>query len=392
MLSRLVQQHVRQNSRRWLTTTTTTTNTTASSQAFRPRRRPNSLYRPLKAPGPSAIAIASKGETTSEESGVNNKDKDKDKAVNFDDIDFDSMDNLERHFGSNMANILRERKRSQRLGGEISTEEYLQMADYMTAAPESLEEMQIERRALAMEAWDEEDHSEFVKELDRKIESLQYEQFELGDSEHEEESAKVLNVRDELMKKLENHRREADNAVDAIGEQIDPLQLVHGQWGESIIRVDRVQKVQRGGTLVRYRALVIGGNARGCAGFGIGKANSPQEATMAASRMCKRNIFFVDRHAGAGLVRDLAGRHNSCKVILLAVSPFYGLHGHPLICDLLLYFGIADCTAKSHGNRNQYNVIKATVKALCTHESLEEISKRRGKRLMNLERAHELQI
>lgn len=170
------------------------------------------------------------------------------------------------------------------------------------------------------------------------------------------------------------------------------FQFVLLHRAEMVIRVDRVQKVQKGGTRVRYRALVIGGNCKGCAGFGIGKANSPQEATANAARMCKRNIFFVDRYKGTALTKHLAGRHNSCKVILRAVEPNRGLFGHPLVCDILLFFGITDCTAKTHGNRNQYNVVRSTFKALMTHESLEEVALKRGKRLMNLEQARRLQI
>ena len=161
---------------------------------------------------------------------------------------------------------------------------------------------------------------------------------------------------------------------------------------EMVVRTDRVQKVQRGGTMLRYKALVIGGNANGCAGFGIGKAATPPEALKLASRQCRRNIFFVDRHMGTSLTTDLAGRHNSCKVILRAVNRNFGLHGHPLVCDILLYFGITDCTAKTFGNRNQYNVVYATFKALLTHESLEQIAWKRGKRLMNLARSNRLQI
>ena len=159
-----------------------------------------------------------------------------------------------------------------------------------------------------------------------------------------------------------------------------------------VIRLDPVQKVQRGGTLLRYRALVVGGNTNGCAGFGIAKAKTPPEALAMASRNCRRNIFFVDRHKGSSLTRDLAGRHNSCKVILRAVDPHFGLHGHPLVCDILLYFGISDCTAKTFGNRNQYNVVRATFKALMTHENMEQIALKRGRRLMNLERVKRLQI
>ena len=144
--------------------------------------------------------------------------------------------------------------------------------------------------------------------------------------------------------------------------------------------------------MVRYRALVIGGNTNGCAGFGVAKANAPNEATAAASRMAKRNIFFIDRYMNSGITSDLVGKHNSCKVHLRSVHPNRGLKGHPLILEILKHFGISDCSAKSHGNRNIYNVVRATFKAICTHESMEDIALKRGKRLMNLERAKRLQI
>jgi small subunit ribosomal protein S5 len=144
--------------------------------------------------------------------------------------------------------------------------------------------------------------------------------------------------------------------------------------------------------MVRYRCLVVGGNTQGCAGFGIGKAHSPREATDIALKMCKRNIFFMDRYQGAGLSRDLVGKHNSCRVTLRAVEPNKGLNGHPLVMDILTYFGITDCVAKSHGNRNIFNVVRATFKAIMTHESMEEIALKRGKRLLNIERAARLQI
>jgi small subunit ribosomal protein S5 len=74
------------------------------------------------------------------------------------------------------------------------------------------------------------------------------------------------------------------------------------------------------------------------------------------------------------------------------VSPDYGLHGHPLIVEILKYAGISDACGKSHGNRNPYNVVYATFKALMTHESLEEIAMKRGKKLLNLQRARRLGI
>lgn len=157
-----------------------------------------------------------------------------------------------------------------------------------------------------------------------------------------------------------------------------------------IVRTDRVQKVLRGGTMQRFRSLVIGGNTNGCAGFGIGKAYSPSDATESAVRMSKRNVFFVDRYQNSGINSDLIGKHNSCRVILRSVKSNYGLRGHPLILEILKMFGISNCGAKSHGNRNVYNIVYATFKALCTHESIHDVALKRGKRLINLEKAKKL--
>jgi ribosomal protein S5 len=146
----------------------------------------------------------------------------------------------------------------------------------------------------------------------------------------------------------------------------------------------------RGGRIESYRALVIGGNLRGCGGFGIGKAFEPEDAVEIASRMARRNIFFVDRYRGRGLTRDLTGRHNSCKVYLRATDN--GLRGNPLCREILKLFGITNAVAKAHGSRIHANVVRATFKALLTHESLDEIAMKRGLRLINLQKAKRLRI
>ena len=114
--------------------------------------------------------------------------------------------------------------------------------------------------------------------------------------------------------------------------------------GEMLIRTDRVCKMWRGGRIESYRALVIGGNLRGCGGFGVGKAFEPEDAVEIACRMARRNIFFVDRYRNRGLTRDLVGRQNSCKVYLRATDN--GLRGNPLSCEILKLMGYYQCRGK----------------------------------------------
>lgn len=125
-------------------------------------------------------------------------------------------------------------------------------------------------------------------------------------------------------------------------------------------------------------------------GFGVGKATDALEAVAQASKKTKRNIFFIDRYQGDGITCDLAGKHNNCKVVLRATDN--GLRGNELIREILKRIGITNVAAKAYGKRNLYNVVYATFKALLTHESIEDISLKRGKRLMSLDKAKRLQI
>jgi small subunit ribosomal protein S5 len=258
----------------------------------------------------------------------------------------------------------------------LDYENVLRDFNALVAPRGSTEALIAERRAL-LEMETEEEREEYINSLEKRIDEARIKHYGLGDEDLPEREE------DELFQ--DEEQRELDLLE---GCDIKP----HHDWSETVIRVDRVQKVTKGGTILRYRCLVVGGNTKGFAGFGIGKANGPQEAAALASRLCKKNIFFTPRYLGSGLTHDLIGKHNSCRVYLRAVPPGYGLRGHDLIQEILSAFGISDCCAKSHGNRNIYNVVYATFKALLTHESIEDIAMKTGKRLINLERAKRLQL
>ena len=165
-----------------------------------------------------------------------------------------------------------------------------------------------------------------------------------------------------------------------------------GDWAETIVKVDRVQKVTRGGVIMKYRSLVVAGNNKGAGGYGVGKGESPREALLLASRDARRSLVFVDRYEGTALTSDCVGKHNGCKVVIRAVPPGYGMKAGRLVREILLQFGISDASAKAYGNRNPYSVVRATMKALKGHEGLEVIARKRGKRIMSLKRAKRLQI
>lgn len=353
-------------------------------------------------------------------------DPDTGEAMGVDEGGEGTADPLANEFGPVAAEAIRAHLHMSRRGGGEDVESMMRSIDRFTAASGSTQDLALTRRAktdsrefFELGGLEEDFESEpvdlddvdisfgkkssqnldeeaWLKELDRMIEEEQYTDLELGSLESMEPDAEAEEDVEERRRKMSPRERESEEETDHIMEMIkrgdDPNQEAFGPWSETTVRVDRVQKVERGGTTVRYRALLIGGNGNGAAGFGIGKAVSPNEAIVKASKHCKRNVFYIDRCMGSGLSYDLAGKHNSCRVFMRSVRPDYGLKGHPLICEILKYAGVTDATTKSHGNRNVFNVVYATFKALMTHESLEDIALKRGKKFLNLQRARRLEI
>lgn len=352
------------------------------SRGFRPRRRADQKYRPIKA-GSKEIRDTSPG---------NNH-----KFVNLDTAVENPKDDLDASFGRLGGEFVRQLQKQRAKAQELkvplddNVDDSLRMMDYFLSQQGSIEDLVGERRALAEDFDTEEEREEFLAELaqmevddrnkDMNVDNQSPTWLDKAAKKYGS-SAKIFSALDEDDETLEQDK---DPEV-----YLDPNQLAHGDWSEMLIQVDRNIKLWRGGRLESYRALVIGGNMNGCGGFGIGKSTDPIEAVNKASRICKRNIFFVERYQGNGLTRDLAGKQNSCKLIIRATDN--GLRGNALVREILKRFGITNAVSKAHGNRSVYNVVHATFKALMTHESLEEIALKRGKRIVSLDRAMRLQI
>ena len=344
------------------------------STKYRPRRRQSPEYRPLQ-----PTKKKRKGWLAS----------DKAKQVDLDQIS--GLTNpLDAEFGPHGADVLRRIRKDtfqHRPGNTDEAEEELRIMDYFTAEDGSTEELVAERRMLS-EAFDNEaDRKAFMEEVNKLLEkgrlysdSLEDEDYTTKDKDSVVVSEFMENLRDEY---------EVDEDEDP-ETRILPNQLAFGEWSEMLVTVDRNTKLWRGGRLESYRALVIGGNLNGCAGFGVAKADDPLRAVDMASRHCKRNIFFIDRYQNDGLTGDLVGKQNSCTVQIRATDN--GMRGNPLVREILKRFGVTNAAAKALGRRSPWNVVRATFKAILTHDSIEDIALKRGKRIVSVERAMRMQV
>ena len=259
------------------------------------------------------------------------------------------------------------------------------MMDYYLAESGSLEDLVGERRALSKDFDNEQERMEYLSWLSRLEDEDRRSNMRLDPPEVMSKTETLFSPYADSGEDEEEDNEDRDPEI-----YLDPNQLAHGDWSQMLVTVDRNVKLWRGGRLESYRALVVGGNMNGCGGFGFGKATEAFDAVNVAARVCKRNIFFVERYQGNGLTRDLAGKQNSCKLVIRANDS--GLRGNDLVREILKRFGITNASAKAYGNRSPYNVVHATFKALMTHESLEELALKHDRRRVDEVAMHQLFI
>jgi len=202
----------------------------------------------------------------------------------------------------------------------------------------------------------------------------------LTEEEKREQEEKLIAQTRESLKKSE-------------GEGLNPFQIYpEGQWAKVIVDTDTTQKVVKGGQVLSYRCLVVTGNLNGSAGWGIGKGASPLEAKIRAFRATKKNLIHVDLYRNRCITTPLYGKHNNCRVLIRAGDPRVPSAEGKMINDILRVFGVECGEARSVGRRNPYSVVRAVFNAMSQHEGVEEISRKRGRRLISLSKARYLNL
>ena len=152
----------------------------------------------------------------------------------------------------------------------------------------------------------------------------------------------------------------------------------------TLVHINRVAKVVKGGKRFGFAALVVIGDQKGRVGFGHGKAREVPEAIRKATESAKRNLTRVALREGRTLHHDIAGRHGAGRVYLRAAPAGTGIIAGGPMRAIFESLGVADVVTKSVGTSNPYNMIRATFEALGDQTSPKSVAQRRGKKIADL--------
>ncbi|MBD2859346.1 30S ribosomal protein S5 [Spongiibacter sp. KMU-158] len=147
---------------------------------------------------------------------------------------------------------------------------------------------------------------------------------------------------------------------------------------EKLVQVNRVAKVVKGGRIFSFTALTVVGDGNGKVGFGRGKAREVPVAIQKAMEAARRNMIQVDIK-GDTLQYAVKANHGASKVYMQPASEGTGVIAGGAMRSVLEIAGVHNVLAKCYGSTNPVNVVRATIKALQSISSPEEVAAKRGK-------------
>ena len=147
---------------------------------------------------------------------------------------------------------------------------------------------------------------------------------------------------------------------------------------EKVVNVNRVTKVVKGGRTFRFSVLVVVGDEKGKVGVGTGKSSEVPEAIKKATEEAKKKLVESSLVNGT-IPHELTGNFGSSKIILKPAVEGTGVIAGGAVRPVLELAGVKNVTAKTLGSRNSRNVVYATMKALKSMRTPEEVARLRGK-------------
>ena len=152
------------------------------------------------------------------------------------------------------------------------------------------------------------------------------------------------------------------------------------QYDEEVINIGRVTKVTKGGRHFRFSATVAVGDRNGKVGLGTGKANEVPDAIKKAVQAATKNVVEVSIVDNRTIPHEAIGVRSASKVMLKPASAGTGVKAGGPVRAVLELAGVKDILSKSLGSNTKINMAYATLEALKSQKTIEQIAALRGKK------------
>ncbi|MFA6316241.1 MAG: 30S ribosomal protein S5 [Elusimicrobiota bacterium] len=147
---------------------------------------------------------------------------------------------------------------------------------------------------------------------------------------------------------------------------------------ETVVTINRVAKVVKGGKRFSFSALVVVGDGAGTVGMGMGKAREVQ-AAIAKATSCARKSLMSFPLNGDTIPHETVAKSGAGSVWMKPAAPGTGVIAGGGVRAVLEAGGVKNILTKSLGSSNPFNMVAAALACLKTLRSAADIAKIRGK-------------
>ena len=160
-----------------------------------------------------------------------------------------------------------------------------------------------------------------------------------------------------------------------------PRQRQQKLYEEEVISIGRVTKVTKGGRHFRFSAVVVVGDRKGKVGLGTGKSNEVPDAIKKASQAAAKNVVKVSIVDERTIPHEAIGVCGASRVMLKPATKGTGVKAGGPVRSVLEMAGVKDILSKSLGSSTKVNMAYATLEALKSQKTVEQVARLRGKKV-----------